>query len=479
MDHKNNKNAQKLMRENKLLRQQAKLNSISDKNTKIEQPLVNRDIASRAALMGLIDKTHNQTRDLYKVFGYTKSPQVEDYIGRFMRQDIANRIVSAYPNACWGHLPKITDDQTEIDESEFEIQVNKLFKNKKVLSYIKRLDILAGLGHFGVLFIGVRDGKKESEPLEGNITSEDILFLAPYSEVNTSIESYDDNPQSERFGLPLMYNLETGGYGDGYSSTPSSIMPTRTFKVHHSRIIHVADGMLENDVMGTPRLEKVVNRLIDLEKITGGSAETFFLNARGGLHMNQDPDTNISDPTLLENRMEDFTNNLTRYLRTKGFDVSPLNFNVADPKNHFDVITSLISAATGIPRRILLGAEQGQLASTQDENNWLSRVMDRQIDFCEPIILRPIIDWCLRNGVLPEPIDNEYEIIWPDMRTVSDMEKADIAIKRTQALSQYTDAQGAELIMPPEQFFEDILSLEYKEDSLPDADDFDIVDGEE
>lgn len=479
MDPKNNKNDQKLMRENKLLRQQVKLNGILGEKTENEQPLINRDIASRAAMMGLIDKTHNQTRDLYKVFGYKKNVQVEEYIGRFMRQDIANRIVSAYPSSCWSNLPKITDDKTEVDESEFEIQVNKLFKNKKLLSYIKRLDILSGLGHFGVMFIGVRDGKKESEPLEGNISPEDILFLSPYSEVNTSIESYENDPQSERFGLPLMYNLETGGYGDGFSSTPSSMMPTRTFKVHHSRIIHVAEGTLENDVMGTPRLEKVVNRLIDLEKITGGSAETFFLNSRGGLHMNQAPDTNISDPTMLEDRMEDFTNNLTRYLRTKGFDVNPLNFNVADPKNHFDVITSLISAATGIPRRILLGSEQGQLASAQDENNWLTRVMDRQIDFCEPNILRPIVDWCLRNGVLPSPINNEYEIIWPDMRSVSDMEKADIAIKRTQALSQYTQANGSELIMPPEQFFEDILSLEYKEDSLPDADDFDIVDGEE
>jgi hypothetical protein len=171
--------------------------------------------------------------------------------------------------------------------------------------------------------------------------------------------------------------------------------------------------------------------------------------------------------------MEEFTHNLSRYLRTKGIDVNTLNFDIADPKNYFDMIVSLISATTGIPKRILTGSEQGQLASSQDENNWLARVNERQTDFCEIQVLRPILDWFIEHGVLPEPKDSDYEIKWPDLRTVSDTEKADVALKTSQALANYVNAQGTDMVMPPKQFFEDVLGLEYREDDLPNAEDFD------
>ena len=181
--------------------------------------------------------------------------------------------------------------------------------------------------------------------------------------------------------------------------------------------------------------------------------------------------------------MEEFTHNLTRYLRTKGIDVSTLNFDIADPKNYFEMIISLISATTGIPKRILTGSEQAQLASSQDQNHWLTRVYERQADFCEMQVLRPIIDWFIGYGILPEPKDGQYEIRWQDLRTLSELEKAEVAVKTTQAIQNYTNAQGAEMIMPPKQLFDDVLGLEYREDDLPDTQDFDeveeIADGED
>lgn len=465
-----------LQNENKILKQQVKLAHSVNERKEANMFIPNSDLTSRLALQGLITKTHNNKRNLYNVFGYDLEPNVADYVNRFLRQDIAKRVVDAFPKACWAVPPVISDDQNTQDESDFEKQVKSLVTNRKIklYHYLRRLDITAGLGHYGVLFIGVRDGKDTKEPLEAKIKMEDILFMAPYSEKNVTISGYDTDPQSERYGLPLTYKLSSGGYGGSNAASPSSMMQRQIIEVHHSRIIHVADGILENEVFGTPRLEPVVNRLIDLEKIVGGGAETFFLNARGGLHMNQQPETKLVDTDLLETRMEEFTHNLTRYLRTKGIDVNTLNFDIADPKNYFDMIVSLISATTGIPRRILTGSEQGQLASSQDENNWLARVNERQIDFCELQMLRPILDWFISHGVLPEPKDGEYEIEWLDLRTVSDSEKADVAVKTSQALANYVNAQGADMIMPPEQFFEDVLGLEYREDDLPNADDFDL-----
>ena len=475
------KTEHQLNQELKLLKDQVK--NMASVNSRAEPGIVtNSALTSRLGLASVISKSHNDTRNLYKVFGYDEKLTLENYIGRYQRQDIAKRIVEAFPKACWSESPSITDDLDTQEETEFEEAVTKLISNKKIklFHYIQRLDIIAGLGQYGVLFIGIKDGKKTDLPVEGSLRTEDIIFMAPYSEKNVTIAEYDTDPQSERYGLPLMYRLQAGGYGGVGTGSTSQIMKQQIIEVHHSRVIHVADGVLENDVFGTPRLQPVINRLVDLEKIVGGGAETFFLNARGGLHMNQQPDTKIADTSLLETRMEEYTNNLTRYLRTKGIDVNPLNFDVADPKNYFDIIVSLISSATGIPKRILTGSEMGQLASSQDESNFLARVSERQTDYCELQILRPLIDWFIEHNVLPEPTGGEYTIVWEDLNTVSDIEKADVAVKISQAISNYVNAQGAELIMPPEQFFEDVLNLDYREDDLPDAQDFDTVeDGEE
>ena len=466
-----------LQNENRILKEQLKLNKAVQERTDSENLHVNNNLGSRLALQGTINKTHNNTRDLYKIYGYKLEPTIEDYINRYLRQDIAKRIVEAYPKACWAVSPEITDDTETEDETEFETQVKDLITNEriKLFHYLRRTDIIAGLGFYGVLFIGVRDGKSPEQPLEGNIRLEDILFLAPYSEVNAAIAEYDTDPQSERYGLPKTYTLSSGGYGGLGTSNASSMMSRKTITVHYSRIIHVTEGALENDVFGTPRLQAIVNRLIDLEKIIGGGAETFFLNARGGIHMNMQPETSLVDTEVLEDRMEEFTNNLTRYLRTKGIDVNTLNFDIADPKNYFEVIMSVISATSGIPKRILTGSEQAQLASSQDANNWAARVIERQKDFCEINMLRPIINWFIKNGIIAAPKDDKYEIIWPDLRTISDMEKADVAVKRTQALSNYINSAGAEMVMPPKQLFEDVLGLEYRENDLPDTDDFDVI----
>jgi len=463
-----------------LLKSQKKLNGDMAKRQKTTGVSVNMAITSRRALAGRVQSTHNGKRNLYDVFGYSGNVTQEEYRQRFYRQDIAKRIVSAYPDACWSTEPIITDNDNMQADTRFDKALKEIIEhpNLKIYHYIRRLDKVMSLGCFGVLFIGVRDGKKALLPLDTKINIEDILFFAPYAESDITISKYDEDHQSRRYGLPVTYKLGTNGYAKNETGTGLKRAP---LEVHYTRIIHVAEGVLDNDIVGTPRLEPVINRLIDLEKIVGGSAETFYLNARGGMHFSMPGDSILQDDDkkALEDNMQDFSHNLTRYLKTAGVDVNVLNFNIADPKNHFDVIISLIAASTGIPKRILTGSEQGQLASSQDENNWLARVSERQKDCCELQILRPLIDWFILNGVLIAPENDRYKITWPDLKSVSDMDKADVAVKRTQALNNYLNANGADMVMPPKQLFEDVLGLEYRPDDLPNNDDSDDLEDDE
>jgi hypothetical protein len=106
------------------------------------------------------------------------------------------------------------------------------------------------------------------------------------------VARYETDPANERFGEPASYYIR--------SQTPGSTF--LNFEVHHSRVIHIAEGCLEDNVFGTPTLEAVFNLFDDLAKITGGGAEAHWLRANAGLHLDVDaqmglPGTNTTGLT--------------------------------------------------------------------------------------------------------------------------------------------------------------------------------------
>ena len=236
--------------------------------------------------------------------------------------------------------------------------------------------------------------------------------------------------------------------------------------------LHVAEGMLENDVFGIPRLQPVLNRLDDLEKVVGGGSEIFWLNGRGGLNLNADKDMDIRDPEKLQEHAEDYAHQLTRILKTRGVDVRTLELSIADPDKHVSVLLDLIAGTTGIPKRILIGSERGELASSQDENNWTNRVKERRDNFCEPLMLRPFIDRLIALGALPQVED--YQIIWPNVVTLSALSRADIAQKVSQSIATYVNSVGDTLI-PAQQFVEEVLDMEYRVDEVMEKENSDAI----
>ena len=439
------------------------INELNKKTEKLEKALqVNNAMFNRLALSQATGVTFGGKRDMYDVLGYDKNPKISNYLAKYMRQDIAQRIINAYPDAIWTTSPTVQEDGDKQDKTEFEKAFDDLAKRTKLFHYLNRLDKLAGLGHYAVLLIGVRDGKDLSEPLESLNSADDVIYLMAFSEENATIQSYENDTSNERYGLPLTYKLTTGGYNGDKSTTMSS----QTLNVHYSRVLHIAEGMLENDVFGIPRLQPILNRLDDLEKVVGGSAEIFWINGRGGLNLNADKDTDIKNPEKLQEHAEEYTHQLTRILKTKGIDVRTLELGIHNPDKHVSVLLDLIAGATGIPKRILVGSERGELASSQDENNWLSRVEERRDNYCEALVLRPFIDRLIDLGALPKV--DKYDVVWADMVSLSDKDKADIALKKSQALGTYVNSQGSDLVIPVEQFVKEVLNMEYREDDIDD-----------
>jgi hypothetical protein len=126
--------------------------------------------------------------------------------------------------------------------------------------------------------------------------------------------------------------------------------------VHYSRVVHIVDDIVESEIEGSPRLEAVFNRLMDLEKLVGGDAEMFWRGARPGYSGVAGKDYQVTDATMtdLKDQVDEFEHNLRRILISEGIDLKALAQQIADPATHVDVQIQMIAAATGIPKRVLV-----------------------------------------------------------------------------------------------------------------------------
>lgn len=425
--------------------------------------LMNRMTLAYSAA-GNIGVTHNGARDLYTILGYKKELCFDDYIWRYERQDIATRIVTAFPSACWSMKPIVSESDTPANDTAFEKAFADMVIDNKVYHYLTRADKLSGIGKFGIIVLGFADSKKLSQPVVKKQDME-LIYMRPYHEGSVTIDEYETDATNKRYMLPKIYSVNTAVDEIANSSTQASSPALNTVKVHWTRVIHIVPELgTENDIFGIPRLKNVYNRLQDVETISGGGAEMFWRGAFQGLAFKNDEGATMGDPekAALEAEIEDYVNNMKRYIKLQNMDVNPIETQVADPKNHFDVQITLIAAAKEIPKRILIGSERGELASSQDEVNWNKKVDERRVDHSELIILRPFIDRMIEFGALPEPA-TPYEVVWPDLYAPSGEEKAKVAEALMRALKDYLTMPDGQMVIPNKMFLQKIMGFSEKE----------------
>lgn len=399
-----------------------------------------QDMLSRTLLATKMGMQFDGDRDLYKTFGYKHELTYSDYWSQYARQDIARAIIDRPAKATWRGALKITA------EEKLEKEYKRLVNDLRLKEAFLRLDKLTCIGHYGVLFLGFDGSDAElSKPPQGN---KKLLYVKPLSERAAPIYEYDTDSTSPRYGRPLRYNINVNMGGRD-----------RTLQVHHTRILHVTGDLLEDEVKGTPVLKAVFNRLKDLEKLVGGSAEMFWKGARPGYQGKIDKDLHIDQGTRdkMKEQVDEYEHGLRRILLMKGVDMEALGTQVSDPKTHVDVQIEMISSITGIPKRILTGSERGELASSEDKTTWNEVIQTRREEYAETSIVRPFIDRCMQYGVLPE---HEYEVEWKDLFAKGEQEQAETGKIRATALKEYMQNPAAEMVVPPEAFFKYFLGLD-------------------
>jgi hypothetical protein len=421
-------------------------------------------LSRRADIMAKAGTTFGGDRQVYQIFGWPIAPDYDYYWHLYKRNGLAKRIVKAYPKATWRLGPEIKDGGSDASESDFEKAFKDLNNRRRIFHYLERADRLAVLGRFSVLFLGFSDGADYDhlrEPvgaLSGANPWDKLLYLQPYGEDKVSILEWEDDPSNERFGWPKIYQIQIT------SPAISSVRFNRTVQVHWTRVLHLAEDLLESDLEGDPCLESGLNMILDLEKTLGAAAEAFFQQWPPGMKLTSQKDATINiedfqDQGAGKEVIEDFMHGVRRWMVMNGIDVEAIKPELGDPTKIIDPILDLLAGATGIPKRILIGSERGELASSQDETNWNERIVERRSDHVEPMVLRPFIQTLIDKGILPMPVGKSFTVDWPENVSLSGDKRAEIAERLSNALSKYVSSQGSNEVVPEDVFLDYVMGL--------------------
>jgi hypothetical protein len=388
------------------------------------------DMELRWRLQDALGERRGDT-DTYDVFNYDENPSIDDYYSSFLRSRYGGPIVEAPAATAWRDPPEITDTADTDDETEFERAVATL--GSQLWDYGKRVDVLAGIGEYGVLVLELSDATTPGE-FETPATSANSLELAGLRAFSQrSVEDLETgDPGSGRWGEPERYKLDLDDEDDAVHDVTDD-SPGEMW-VHHSRVIHVpSDGLLDDEVRGRPRQEGVWNTLTDIEKTLGSAAELAYRASAWGLAINiaQDFDLEDGGDDLREN-LKRWYHGLEPVLRTQGAeDIQNLGGTDIDPAPIVDPNIEALSARSGIPQKILRGNESGEIAGKQDIQSFYGTIAERREQYDNPFIVRELIERLVRFGVLPSPAGGDFEIDWPALAEESAEETSQVQLNRS------------------------------------------------
>jgi len=457
-----------------------------------EQGMITNAYTVRTDMMRMA--LHKRT-DINKECDYPETAQIKiiDYKEMYDRSAIGNRVVSVLPAESWQVSPEIFEDDDPDTETEFEkawadlgrflLEEESFFENEDekgnpIWEYLHRADRLSGIGHFGIILIGIDDGKPLHEAVDGfedpevgdlkgpmfvnnkvasdpkddkkeggKGTKRNLLYLSVFDESCITSMVYEPNQSSPRYRKPKFYNIDLG-INDTTEYTAAG-REGRSIKVHWSRCIHIVDNMDSSEVFGVPRQRSVWNHLLDLMKVYGGGAEGFWKNCVMRIFLETHPqlggDVTIDEEGIKE-KMWDMDNGLQKHAALMGMSAKTVAPTVVDPSPHVNTQIEAICIKIPIPKRVFMGSERGELASGQDDGTWNDTVRGRRNEYVIPRIIAPFVNRLIKMKVLPTP--KSLTANWPDPETMKPLEKAQLALTRADTMAHYIAGKVDMLIDP-------------------------------
>lgn len=379
-------------------------------------------IRAREALGFSIGSIDAKRPDSWGVYGWPEKVTFAQMYRAYERGGAGHGAVHRLLDKCWQKLPRIKSPGSD-DESPWEKKTLATLKAAKAFAKLRDLDRKNMVGRYAALIYRIADNLQLREPL---VKGARLVDLVPVFEDQIKVTDWHQDPQAENFGTPKMYQyrtkrLESAEHTDG--------APVEWVDVHPSRVQIMAEGSAGDMFDGVPLLRAGFNALVDLEKVTGGSGESYLKNSARTLTFEYDANAVPSNlgpngeqmnvKQAHEEQVKKVNRNQDAAIVTQGAKAGVLQTTVSDPTGAFQIAANLFAASVQIPFTILFGQQTGRLASDQDQQDMNDRCKSRQDNEITPVITE-LVTRLQAAGLIDA---GEFEVKWPDISAPSDEKK--------------------------------------------------------
>lgn len=349
-------------------------------------------------------------------YGFKEDLTFDDLYSLYRRGGIAHGAVCKIISTCWLSNPEIIEGE-KADETrqvtDWERKVKAVFTHRFWRTFAEA-DLRRLVGRYSGILLHIRDSLDWNQPAIKGKGLEKITVAWAGALV---VKEWDTGLNSRTYGHPKMWEY--------VERLPNG--STRRVDVHPDRVFILGD--YSSDAIGF--LEPAYNAFVSLEKVEGGSGESFLKNAARQLNINFDREIEFSNLASMygvsvEELQEKFNEAAVEVnrgndalLTTQGASVTPLVTSVADPGPTYNVNLQTAGAALDIPTKILVGMQTGERASTEDQRYFNGRCQSRRSDLsfdiedlCDKLVLLGILD------AVPQKT-----VIWDDLNASSGAEK--------------------------------------------------------
>jgi hypothetical protein len=377
---------------------------------------------SRESLLyGSLDAKRPQA---WMQFGYPETLTPEHLLKAYLRGGPGFRAVHHILDRCWQEWPRVKLKASD-DESPWETRLQGILEKVNAWPKLQDWDRRNMVGRYAGLILRVADGKQLREPL---MRASRLVDMVPVYEHQLKVTAWDSDSSSETFGQPTMwqYRMRTSDRQDTQGK------PEQWVDVHPSRIVILAEGAVGDDFFdGIPLLQPGFNALVDLEKVSGGSAESYLKNSARVLKFTFDKDSDpqkltggVEGKTLgqaIEEKARGLNTSVDASVAVQGGDVGTLQTTMHDPRGAWEIAANTFAAAVGIPFTILFGQQTGRLASDEDKAADNARCKSRQRNLLTGAVTA-VIRRLQACGIVEA---SDFEVEWAPLDAMGDDEKAD------------------------------------------------------
>jgi hypothetical protein len=364
-------------------------------------------------------------------YGYPQTVGFEQLRAAYERSGAGQGAVHRLLDKCWQSMPRIKQPKAD-KETPWEAKLSAALKKINGFGKLRDFDRRNMVGRYAGLIYRVRDGKPVREPMD---TAVELVDILPVYEDQLRVTAWDSDLNSENFGKPTMWQYRMRR-PDGVDRQGA---PDKWEDIHPSRVQILAEGSVGDFFDGVPLLLAGFNALVDLEKIAGGSGESFLKNSSRALVFQYDPaaspqalqsqDGNAGKTVreIHEEQTQALNRSIDKAIVLQGAEAKTLQTAVADPEPSFRVAANLFSASVQIPFTVMFGQQTGRLASDEDKTDFNNRAASRRTNTLTPA-LTEFVQRMQAAGIFEA---GEFEIEWPPLDAPGDGDK--LALSKSMA----------------------------------------------